>query len=407
MNPRDVAAAFSMLIACTSATPARAQGSRLEIGAAAVTESVDPNPDRSEATLSPGIGLRLTYGVARRLSLQARIDWFPRHEPIRFEWQGGRTTHASVGARGILFDGSRLAVAGFLLPGIIHFTQTDIGFSRVIVTTADGPKEVLTNAVGSSTHFALDFGVGVSTRLTDRVSLTGDYMLSVFGFSGSTSGRHPGKTELVIIKPSEVRNTPRISAGLTYRLGVARRPSSQYQREHRWEVGGQIASLSFAGTYTEAYHREPGIALFASRELAPYLEFDAAINAFPRRMPTTDLDGGRRADGLAGVKVGTRHGRIGTFAKLRVGASRYTRVLKAVDDDNTQFTYGTRGDVLLDLGGVIEIYPTRRLVIRVDGGDTSSFHRVGDFLLNGMRVSLPGDATHAISLATGVGWRLR
>lgn len=82
----------------------------------------------------------------------------------------------------------------------------------------------------------------------------------------------------------------------------------------------------------------------------------------------------RRVDAFAGARLGYRGDRIGVFAKVRPGLTRLSHqgvecggdvcilALIAVPDYRTEFA--------LDLGGVIEFYPSGRLITRIDLGDT-------------------------------------
>ena len=60
---------------------------------------------------------------------------------------------------------------------------------------------------------------------------------------------------------------------------------------------------------------------------------------------------------LLGMKSGKRLDRFGGFAKARAGMWHFDRPVFAVD-----------------LGGVLEYYPSRRTVIRIDAGDTILFY---------------------------------
>jgi hypothetical protein len=63
----------------------------------------------------------------------------------------------------------------------------------------------------------------------------------------------------------------------------------------------------------------------------------------------------------------------------------------------------------MDLGGVVEVYPSRRVVVRFDAGDTMiryGAHDVLDFGFNPEFFRAPAQTTHNFQLSAGVGFRL-
>ena len=87
----------------------------------------------------------------------------------------------------------------------------------------------------------------------------------------------------------------------------------------------------------------------------------------------------RRLEGFVGPKIGVRGGKFGAFAKVRPGFAHLidkglgcvgevcALVLLARPEYHPEFA--------LDLGGVVEFYPTERTVARFDLGATAIRHR--------------------------------
>ena len=89
----------------------------------------------------------------------------------------------------------------------------------------------------------------------------------------------------------------------------------------------------------------------------------------------------RRAEAFFGPKLGLRSARFGVFAKVRPGFARLTdrgvecageacalaNLLIARPEYRTEFA--------LDVGAVLEVYPSSRTVARLDFGDTMIRHR--------------------------------
>jgi hypothetical protein len=87
----------------------------------------------------------------------------------------------------------------------------------------------------------------------------------------------------------------------------------------------------------------------------------------------------RRTHVLAGVKAGYRGDRFGVFGKVRPGFTHLTD--EGMDCSGALCALALfvrpeyRTEFALDLGGMVEFYPSRRLVARLDLGDEMIRHR--------------------------------
>ena len=119
-----------------------------------------------------------------------------------------------------------------------------------------------------------------------------------------------------------------------------------------------------------------------------------------------------------GVKAGKRFSKFGIFGKARPGfvtfsqASRMTGTTTIVFNNQQfnrgVFTTGKETDFSMDLGGVVEYYPSRRIVTRVDFGDT--IIRYGEYRRESFVVSIPflsrpAETKHNFQFSVGVGFR--
>lgn len=144
----------------------------------------------------------------------------------------------------------------------------------------------------------------------------------------------------------------------------------------------------------------------ATLNLNAHVAVEGELNFFPR-----DLDGhnGNRLQGLFGVKAGQRWEKFGLFAKARPGFMRFGEASQPVgciaisppplgcllNAGKTEFAF--------DLGGVVELYPSKRTVVRFDLGDTmiryrGPFRRQGGGTANNL-------TSHNVQLNVGVGVR--
>ena len=163
----------------------------------------------------------------------------------------------------------------------------------------------------------------------------------------------------------------------------------------RVEVGAQVSAIDLRDSVGE---KPLGIGGRFSYNVNDYAAFDAEINYFST--PEVSLN---RTQGLFGVKVGRRFGGapVGLFVKARPGFMRFHG-----DRDPGVSIAGTT-KFALDLGGVIELYPSKRTVVRIDIGETIIFYG-GETI---RRFSLPGGPQerlgtgHGRQAGIGIGFR--
>jgi Outer membrane protein beta-barrel domain len=84
---------------------------------------------------------------------------------------------------------------------------------------------------------------------------------------------------------------------------------------------------------------------------------EGELTYFPQNLGTLATSS---YQGLFGVKTGWRSEKAGIFGKIRPGFMRFDRPTPALS--STQLA--------VDIGGVVELYPFRRSVVRFDIGDT-------------------------------------
>ncbi|MDT5063839.1 MAG: hypothetical protein QOH63_4298 [Acidobacteriota bacterium] len=162
-------------------------------------------------------------------------------------------------------------------------------------------------------------------------------------------------------------DAPRFEIGGQFPLLSLNKPSSQ------WEdfVLGHVAVPGFGARFT--YNVTNNIAL------------EAEGNFFPGRYDDFGIPGGQIYQGQFGVKAGKRFKKVGLFIKIRPGFVRFTKVSQftgfravtfihpfygEVRYENAEFRIGKATYLSTDVGGVVEFYSWRRMVTRLDVGDT-------------------------------------
>jgi hypothetical protein len=153
--------------------------------------------------------------------------------------------------------------------------------------------------------------------------------------------------------------------------------------ESKFEVGGQVSVLQVEtwsinpSSLQVSTNRESvfGVGGRFGYNISRHFAVEAELNFFPN---DDDLEAGRKTQGLFGVRAGKRFDKVGLFAKARPGFIRYEK-------GDYVFARGcptvfppplgcydpvARTNFAMDLGGIVELYPSSRTIIRFDAGDT-------------------------------------
>lgn len=106
--------------------------------------------------------------------------------------------------------------------------------------------------------------------------------------------------------------------------------------------------------------------------LNKYVAIDTEFGFYPEQKFGNNQSG-QKVQAFAGVKVGKRSGRVGVFAKARPGVmfiGELTTGLSCNSTSSGQVCRPRHSNFAADLGGVLEVYPSPRTIIRFDAGDT-------------------------------------
>lgn len=161
------------------------------------------------------------------------------------------------------------------------------------------------------------------------------------------------------------------------------------------EVGGQLSIIDLRESVGE---KPLGVGGRFTYNVTENVAFDAEVNYFST--PEVDLN---RTQGVFGIKAGKRFGSppIGLFAKARPGFMRFH------GERFPGVTVNGTTKLALDLGGVVELYPSKRTIVRIDVGDTIIFYN-GETI---RRLSLPGGPQEQLdtghNLQTSIGFSFR
>ena len=150
---------------------------------------------------------------------------------------------------------------------------------------------------------------------------------------------------------------------------------TQSQDLAKFEVAGEFITLQRDHLF-EGKNTRPGFGGRFTFNLNKVFSIEAAGHFFP--YDCLDCENlGTAKQVFGGVKAGKRFERWGVFAKARAGAVNHgddfggsVLCLNITCPFPTEEFEPIRAHVAFDLGGVIEFYPSKRIVTRFDVGDT-------------------------------------
>ena len=117
---------------------------------------------------------------------------------------------------------------------------------------------------------------------------------------------------------------------------------------------------------------------------------------------------GQKTQAFAGVKAGARSRYVGVFAKARPGVMFIGEVTSGFNCNNTSFGQTCRpshNNFAFDAGGVLELYPSSRSIIRLDAGDTIVRIRNANLGILTGGPTATSDTTHNFQFSVGFGYR--
>ncbi|HVS87690.1 MAG TPA: hypothetical protein VHF01_05665 [Candidatus Acidoferrum sp.] len=388
---------FSALI--VPAACAQEEYSRFEVsGQLSLIRLLDSS---SSAQSHLGFGGRLDINLTRRLAFESQVDFFPPPASPFLRERGGRALQALFGIRGKVLRSKHFAVYGLLRPGLIHFEKVG-AFSPT-------PPSFFTTR--PATYFLINLGGGIefypSPRLIARFAISGNpYRIPNFTKQAASG---------FVSVPGEISDTFRVSVGVGYRLGALHENAREAPVSGKLEFGPQFTAMVIQREGAlDGVRTEPGIGGFVSYEVFRFFYADSAVNFFLRDTNSSGVhDGGRIFQGLFGLKGGIRRDRIGIFGKVRPGFNNYSRALTGMQQTSAgppplfKNFFDRSTNFVLDLGGVVEIYPTRRTTLRFDLGDTHVYFATKSLVSpNGAVTSVPGvQRLHTMVFSVGYAWR--
>jgi Outer membrane protein beta-barrel domain len=423
------------LIFIIAPSTARAQehdAPKVEVGAQFSSLSVTP-PNTFGTENATGFGGRVTYNLNDHVAVEAEGNFYPTTQSNTYV-TGGRAEQVQFGLKfGKRFD--KFGVFAKVRPGFISFgealrvTQTPLapgGFDIVNTFTQE-----------RKTHFTTDVGGVLELYPTRRVLVRfdfGDTMIR-YGAHDEAGPTFLGSPDTIFKAPAEIKHNFQFTGGVSYRFGGGADKADDAQSykpsdsKRRFEVGVQFSSFALNlsssdfgfpvfAPFDTGNHTEAGFGGRVGYNFTDNFALEAEGNYYPRSSRANSSTGGFPVQFQFGPKFGKRYRRFGVFAKARPGLITFSRVLHQTGTET--FTFGSQTFVFpvfedrrrtyfsADLGGVLEFYPSSRIVTRFDFGDTLIHYGRRDaqgLITTSPPTTIAPSTTHNFQFTAGIGLR--
>ena len=428
MHAYRLAAALALAaVVCPQAARAQERDApKAEVGVHFTTLELNP-PDADGTATKPGFGGRFTYNFTDYFAVEAEGNFLPLQQFF------GRTTQGQFGVKaGKRFN--RFGLFAKARPGFVSFGEETVVRPVQGVDFEGRPAVFPEFTQGRRTHFSMDVG-GVlefypSRRLVVRAD-AGDTIIR-YGRRGGFAFDNSGVRFAEVA--ADTTHNFQLTAGVGFRFldpgGAGGDPpaaSSGGDRDApRFEAGIQYTSLTLrppsensfgSPAFGSTTFTEPAVGGRFTFNFNDHLAAKAAVDFTTKENVSGLTYGGRAVSGQFGVKAGKRFGSWGVFGKARPGLLSYGEVIRLERIETVTlasgaqvqrgvFDFGRKNYLTVDLGGVLEFYPSRRLVTRFDFGDNLVRYtgRVSPGIVPAV-FDLPDETRHNFQFNAGLGFR--
>jgi hypothetical protein len=439
-NALLASAAFISALLIFSAA-ARAQSTdapKVEVGVQFSSLSVTP-PDFFGTENAAGFGARITYNLTDYFAVEAEGNVFPTGTLPTFV-TGGKAEQGQFGVK-VGKRYKRFGVFAKARPGFVSFDNT-IKLTSILIARVPGGVVRPFTVFGSErkTHLSTDVGGVLEFYPSRRLLVRFDFGDTIIRYRehndvGQTNAIVT-RDELPIVKAAaETKHNFQFTAGVGFRFhggasGGDNHPQPNGpERVRKFEIGAQFSSLALRlgpedfgfpsfGDFDAGTNTEAGFGGRIGYNVNDNFALEAEGDFYPRRSFASSTTGGYPTQMQFGAKVGKRFEHFGVFAKARPGFISFSRVTQAVGTQTIDFggqplvfpTFDDRRKTYfsMDLGGVLELYPTRRVFTRFDAGDTIIRYGERDavgLFVPGPDSTIPSAARHNFQFTAGIGLR--
>ena len=431
-----LALALSFLFFCAHARAQEEDAPKVEVGAQFSSLSVNI-PDTPFTETQAGFGGRVTYNFTDSFAVEAEGNFFPK-ESAHSVTTGGRIVQAQFGVKaGKRFE--RFGVFAKARPGFLSSSEVAVFAGTRTVDLNGVPFTFPLFEARRQTRFTTDVGGVLEFYPSRKIVTRFDFGDTMIRYGGHTVPAPPVLDPTTIStteRPAKTEHNFQFTAGVAYRFGGgggsdagATVDTSPTDNAPRFEVGVQFTSLTLNAPRTVFFlspsavtetSNEPGFGGRVTYNINDSVAVEAEGNFFTTRTDIADIStGGHPFQMQFGAKVGRRFDRFGVFAKARPGFVGFSSVTEITGTDvetfggNPFFFPNFRQTRKLyfstDVGGVLEFYPSRRLVTRFDFGDTIIRYGERNAFFSDFTtttpVIVPAEIKHNFQFSAGLGLR--
>ena len=369
-----------------------------------------------------GLGARFSYNLTKHVALEAEGNLF-----VRGGSDFGRTAPNVQGQFGVK-AGKRFERFGFFAkarPGLLSVGDTLIQTGTQTVETGFPfpPTTFPVFEVRRKNFFTVDVGGVLEFYPSRRVLVrfdAGDTIVHGGGLRSISFSDLPGPSL------SPITHNFQFSSGVAFRFrdpepAAAGADLVSSDVERKFEAGvhftslrlrlwseTQLPALGFDGEATQS-----GFGGRLTYNFTRSIAAEVQTDFFPKDLSSfaNGRAGGRMIQVQAGPKIGKRFEKFGVFGKVQPGAVSFSKTIKwnfVPSPLNPTLQIERRTFFSLDVGGVLEFYPTPRIVTRFDGGDTIIYYdstQVPFLTLRMPIIEMPAKRRHQFRFSAGVGFR--
>src|SRR5215213_5466659 len=188
-------------------------------------------------------------------------------------------------------------------------------------------------------------------------------------------------------------------------------------KKDKIEIGVQTTSLTLFHPDFPFDDTQGGIGGRVTYNFNRSIAAEAEINFFPEKQLILTADG-NAIQAQFGVKIGKRFEKFGLFAKVRPGFLSVDRVGSFIPapqgsqvppGGTLNFKIERHTFFTIDTGGVLELYPSKRTMVRFEAGDTAIRHPAGfgqNVFPGPPQLIRPAKFNHNFQFTAGVAFRL-
>ena len=407
---------------------------KIEIQAQFTSLTVAPPPDTFvSSSTEPGFGGRVVYNFNDNFAVEGEGNFFPNKNAFNALSIDGHAVQGQFGVKA----GKRFRKFGIFAkarPGFLSIDKSFFFAGTISETPGFFPSPNF--QVGRKTHLTMDLGGVLEFYPSKKTIVRFDAGATFVRFGPHLDVDYSNSPQLAIFTaPGKTTQRFQISSAVGFRLGNPKDPAPAVNSRTgkdplpKFELGVHFTSLMVSPPTEICFlcssnaDRGPitnlGLGGRVTYNLTRNLAVEAEGNYFTRdNQNFSAVPGGHLYQGRFGAKIGKRFEHFGLFGKIRPGFVGFSQVYQLISTHEVSFfgrtftlgEFATRRKLFYatDVGGVLEFYVSRRVMTRIDFGDTIIRYgeaQTGSPFLSIAILRRPPETRHNLQFNAGVGFR--